>query len=99
MVILGADVTLIDQRPTVLEFLNRQIVESIFLPLAPAWGYISVGGKGDTCRNRTSARSCCCRAGERQENPSRRARLCRGPPSQWRPDWPGCCRADGGLAR
>jgi len=45
MAALGADVTLIDQRPALLEFVDRQIVEALSYPLAPAGSHFPLRRK------------------------------------------------------
>jgi NAD(P) transhydrogenase len=92
MAVLGADVSLIDQRPTILEFVDRQIGEAPSYHLRQLGVTFRLAEKVTHVGIDPVARSGCCRSGERQENPSRRAGLCRWPPSQWRPAWPGCCR-------
>ena len=45
-VLLGAEVTLIDQRSAVLEFMDRQIVEALSYHLPPAKGHhVSSSGR------------------------------------------------------
>lgn len=45
MAALGADVTLIDQRPVVLEFVDRQIVEALLYHLRQLGVIFRFGGK------------------------------------------------------
>ena len=45
MAALGADVTLIDQRPVVLEFVDREIVESLLYRLRQLGVTLRLGGK------------------------------------------------------
>jgi NAD(P) transhydrogenase len=55
MAALGANVTVIDQRPVVLEFVRSANRRSLVLPPARARCHVSAGGKGDTGWDRPRA--------------------------------------------
>ena len=85
MAALGAEVTLIDQRPVILDFVDREIIEALSYHLRQMGTTFRLGEKVTRVGYDSGARQRIRGARERQEGARGRAALCRRAPSQWRP--------------